>query len=133
MTHKIFTVYDSKAEAYLPPMFLHTKGLAIRSFTAAVNNSGHDFNKYAADFTLMEIGEWDDNSGKIDMYPAMKNIGCGIEFLEDTTDGPRPDVPGAQLIQTKKGEKSDSSRERTANEINLCLFSCFSQSNNCPC
>lgn len=115
MTHKIFTVYDSKAEAYLPPMFLHTKGLAIRSFTQAVNSAGHDFNKYAADFTLMEIGEWDDNDGKIDMYPAMKNIGCGIEFLEDTTNGARLDIPGAQLIQKEKGEESDSSRERLNN------------------
>ena len=118
MTHKVFTVYDSKAEAYLPPMFLHTKGLAIRSFTAAVNNVGHDFNKYAADFTLMEIGEWDDNSGKIDMYPAMKNIGCGIEFLEDNTNRNGRNVP-TELIQTKKkGEKSDPTGKRIVNEIN---------------
>lgn len=99
MTSKVYTVYDCKAEAYLPPMFLQTKGLAIRSFVAAVNDSRHDFNKYAGDFTLFEIGEWDDITGSLQMYEVKHNIGNGLEFLKTSQN---PGVPENPLRSIKE-------------------------------
>lgn len=66
MKHNVYSVYDSKAEAYLPPFYLHADGQAIRSFTTAANTVGHDFNKFSGDFTLFRIGKFDDFSGMLE-------------------------------------------------------------------
>lgn len=79
---KIFTVYDVKAEAYLQPFFTPTSGTAIRSFAEAANSTDHDFNKYAEDYTLFEIGEWDENAGTIMMLPAMKPLGNALTYIQ---------------------------------------------------
>lgn len=63
MIHKIYTVYDAKAEAYLTPFFAMTNGLALRSFSDAVKDPEHPFCKYAEDYTLFLIGEYDDKTG----------------------------------------------------------------------
>lgn len=60
MIHKIFTVYDSKAKAYLPPFFLHATGLAIRAITDCVDDPEHQFYRHPADYTLFECGTFDD-------------------------------------------------------------------------
>jgi hypothetical protein len=113
MRVKVFSVYDSKAEAYLRPMFLQTKGLALRSFIEAVNDPKQDIHRYAADFTLFELGEWDDETGTMEMLPHRRNLGCALEFLEDTRN---PDWSGASqrdLRQDKKEEKEE--KEGTGN------------------
>lgn len=82
MTLKVFTVYDSKADAYLPPMFLPTKGLAIRSFSDAANSEGHNFHKYAGDFTLFEIGEYDDSNAMVTLLESKVNLGTALEHSD---------------------------------------------------
>lgn len=78
-----FTVYDSKAEAYLPPFFFTTTALAIRSFETAANQEEHDFHKYAADFTLFKIGNFDDHSGRIDSLDSFENLGTALTFIRN--------------------------------------------------
>lgn len=62
---KIFTVYDSKAEAYLPPFFMRSHGEALRAWEATVNDPNTNFNKFPADFTLFELGEFDDATAEL--------------------------------------------------------------------
>ena len=81
MIHKMFTVYDSKAEAYLQPFFSSTTGLAIRSFTEAVNQNDHQFSKYPEDYTLFEIGSYNDEDGSFDILDAKKSIGLAVDFV----------------------------------------------------
>lgn len=77
----IFSVFDSKAEAFLPPFFSPNRAVAIRSFTRAVQQEGSDFNLYAGDYTLFCIGSWDPVKGKL--VPAVKadNLGVAVQFL----------------------------------------------------
>lgn len=82
MIHKVFTVYDSKAEAYMQPFFSGTTGLAIRSFTEVCNNKEHAFNKYPDDYTLFEIGTFDDSNGIIEVSQTKKSHGMAIDFVE---------------------------------------------------
>ena len=63
-TRKIHSVYDSKAQAYLQPFFSVTTGVAVRQFTAAVQDSNHDFHRFAEDYTLFELGDFNENTGK---------------------------------------------------------------------
>lgn len=80
MIFKVFSVYDAAAEAYLQPFFTPTLGLAIRSFSDAVNQEGHQFSNHAADYTLFEIGEFDDSTGNLSMLKTHKNCGVASEF-----------------------------------------------------
>ncbi len=77
-----FTVYDSKAEAYLPPFFTTTPALAMRSFAAAANSEGHDFQNYAADYNLFQIGTFDDSTGRLDYLEHYSNLGSALSFIE---------------------------------------------------
>lgn len=78
---KVFAVYDSKAEAYLAPFFMPSKGAVIRSFTDLVNDSSHIFGKHPEDYILFELGEWDEFTAKFTLLPAPFSIGVGTEFL----------------------------------------------------
>lgn len=83
MKMKIFGIYDSKAEAFLNPFFMKSKGEAIRAVSSLVADANHNFCKYAADFTLFELGEFEDNSGNITIHDAKINLGCLLEFKKD--------------------------------------------------
>ncbi len=60
-----FCIYDAAAAAFLPPMFVASKGVAIRSFQDAVNEEGSQFALHAADYTLFHIGSFDPQSGEL--------------------------------------------------------------------
>lgn len=82
MIYKVFTVYDSAAEAYMTPFFVVATGQALRSFGDAASDPAHDFGKHAADFTLFEIGRYDDATGRIEMLDAHVNLGTALEYKE---------------------------------------------------
>lgn len=86
MKLKIFTAYDSKVEAYLQPFFMRSTGEAIRAWTELANNSEHLFSKHPADYTLYEIGEYDDTTGHVVPHQAFKNLGTALEFKRVTVD-----------------------------------------------
>lgn len=77
---KIYTVYDSKVEAYMKPFFARNKGDAMRGFMEACADPQHQFYKYPGDFTLLEMGDFDDLTGKIVPYVSLISLGNGLEF-----------------------------------------------------
>ena len=81
-TLKIFTIKDTKAEAYLSPMFIKTTALAIRSFQTCANDPEHDFAKFPSDYTLFEIGIYDEEKGEIKMHDAKINLGLASEHIQ---------------------------------------------------
>jgi len=83
MIQHIFTVYDSKAAAYLQPFFSQTKGTAIRNFSDAVNDAQHHFSRHAEDYTLFELGHFDDQDAKFHLHETPESIGVAIEFLQE--------------------------------------------------
>lgn len=86
MKHHIFTIFDSAAEAYLPPFILHAEGIAIRTFTDCVNDPSHQFSKHPADYTLLKIGEFDDSKGLIVPLQTQKPLGNGLAFVASSKD-----------------------------------------------
>lgn len=83
----IFSIYDSKAEAYLQPFFGKTNATAIRQFQDAVQKSDTQFNQHAGDYTLFAIGEFDENSGSIAPLNANVKLANGIEFVDSKIQG----------------------------------------------
>jgi len=80
---KIFSVYDSKTSSYSPPMnFPHT-GDAIRSFSEIANDkSSTTIGKYPADFTLFELGSFDLQTAKFDLYSTPVAYGVALEYVK---------------------------------------------------
>lgn len=90
----IFTVHDSKAEAFLQPFYADTRGLATRMFADAVNQTDHNFNRYAADYTLFCLGEFDQQTAGITLLPSPENLGLALQYREQplfTTTETTPD------------------------------------------
>lgn len=76
MIHQIFSVRDSAMDAFMRPFTLPTAGTAIRSFTDEVNRAAPDneMNRHPTDYTLYELGQFDDQSGLVTPHPAPKQI-----------------------------------------------------------
>lgn len=79
----VFSVYDSKAKAYLQPFFCSTVAVAMRSFGAAVNDERHDFHRFAGDYTLFEVGLWYDDVGRLVELEPKVSLGVAVEFLKE--------------------------------------------------
>lgn len=91
---KIFSIYDSKAEAYIQPFYSLTPAAAIRIFSEAAQDEGdsngrpaHAFNKHGADYTLFMVGEWDERTGIIKPTDAKTALGCAIDFISGGDNG----------------------------------------------
>jgi len=77
----VYNIYDEKLGAFLRPFFMPTMAAARRAVGSIVNGKeDHIFKENPSDFTLFEIGEYDDNSGLITSYPNKKSLGCLVEF-----------------------------------------------------
>lgn len=81
MKLKIFSVYDCKIEAYAPPFFMRTAGEALRAWETTVNQDEETSNiaKHPADYTLFEIGEYDEATGHLHSHSANINLGSALE------------------------------------------------------
>ena len=79
MILKMFTVYDSKIEAYLQPFYMQSTGAALRAFEDTCKDENSQFNQHPGDFTLFEVGTFDDQTCRIQTHDAKINLGCAIE------------------------------------------------------
>lgn len=83
MIFKVFTVYDSKAGAYLSPFMFSSKGEALRAFVDAVNDEKSLFYKHPEDYTLFEIATFDNISAKYDSLLTPLSMGVAVEFKNE--------------------------------------------------
>lgn len=97
MITKIFTVYDSKAEAYLPPFYMQSKGQAVRAFQDSASDPQHQFFRHSGDYTLFELGEFDDQTASFQMLHTMVNLGTALEHKKS---GAQQQMP---LFEAKAG------------------------------
>lgn len=77
--HKIYTVYDKKAQSYYKPFYYPNKGLALRALGELVADPQTSLNKYPADFSIWYIGTWDETTGVI--VPLQKP-----EFIDEASN-----------------------------------------------
>jgi len=84
MTSKVFAIYDDKAEAYLSPFLMQTRGQAIRAFSDSVSDPKTNFNKHPQDFSLHEIATFNDSNAEYVMYDKRVNLGTAIDFMKGT-------------------------------------------------
>ena len=84
MKHKIYSVHDAKAEAYMQPFLIPNEAMAIRACENLVNTLDHQFSTNPEDYVLFGLGEFDDQTGLLE------------------PDSPHPITP---LIALRKADK----------------------------
>ena len=62
-TLKLFSVFDKQVGAYMPMFPARTRGEALRMVEDAVRDPNGQFAKHLPDYTLYEIGTFDDGPG----------------------------------------------------------------------
>ena len=82
MILKIFTVLDIKSKAYIPPFYMPTTEMAVRTFTNMANDVNHQFGLNPEDFILHEIGTFDDATATLIQYDSIQAIGTAIQFIK---------------------------------------------------
>ena len=96
MQLQIFAIYDSKANAFMTPFFSQTTGTAVRDFESAVNSENSTFGKYAADYTLFHLGEFDQSSAGFAMHETPQNMGLALTYLREPENSLERHLPGLQ-------------------------------------
>lgn len=77
---KMFSIHDSKAESYGQPMCFKTKAEAIRAFTTWSQEPESNLCKFAPDYTLVEIGEFDETTAAINTHNSPIILANASEF-----------------------------------------------------
>jgi len=78
-----FAIRDTKADAFTAqPFFCLSRGIALRNFTQLVNDQQTEPGQYPADFTLYEIGSFDQTDGTITARgEGILDLGNGLNYL----------------------------------------------------
>lgn len=82
---KLFSVFDVKAKHFNQPFMEKTTVNAIRGFEIAVNESESIYKKFPDDFALMELAEFDVNTGKLTVNEIPVNLGSGRSLVRTVT------------------------------------------------
>jgi len=80
MRISLYTIFDSKAGAYLPPFTSVNDATALRSFESAIQQEDHDFNRHAEDYSLWTIGTFDQDKGELRVQKLLC-IGQALQLL----------------------------------------------------
>ena len=79
MITNMYTIYDSKAEIYTPPMHFRNDAEALRQLGQEANNPDSKLNKFAEDYSLFLLGEWDEDTAEFEIRESPK---CIAKFHE---------------------------------------------------
>lgn len=77
-----YSVYDSKAKVFSNPFTSVNHLTATRDFNRAANDPSSDISKFPEDYTLYEIGSFDDVLGILVPHENPTNLGMAIQFKE---------------------------------------------------
>ncbi|AZL82808.1 nonstructural protein [Apis mellifera associated microvirus 8] len=81
----IVTVRDTKAEAYFSPLFVRSKGEAIRSFADEVNNKDNSIiGQHPEDFHLVYLGTFDEGTAQFELADAPVALARGLDLVRST-------------------------------------------------
>jgi len=99
MLLKMFSIYDAKAKAYFPPFLLANQAMAVRVLSDCVNDVTHAFYRNPSDYSLFEVGTFDDAFGLI--VPTGKPVFIGLAAQYKIVGQP-VEFDGEILLQEKQ-------------------------------
>lgn len=76
---KVYVVYDSKVGAYDKPFFMRSNGECLRGWETVCNDGKSMMSLYPTDYTLFESGEYDESTGRVNQYDALRPLSTALE------------------------------------------------------
>lgn len=105
---QLYTVFDAKAEFFLPIFMARTDAEAQRMFIGSLGDSF----AHRADYNLFCLGEFDQDTGHLEALSAPLIVLTGATISDDLDPRPRPfdNIANAKMkdgtaIVTSKGKK----------------------------
>lgn len=95
---KVFTIRDGACEAFMRPFFAQAAGAAIREFADLANNPEHPVGQHPEDYTLFEIGWFDEATGEIcglELGPRSLGNGSTFQVVPEHLQRWKPEVTDA--------------------------------------
>lgn len=93
-----YSVYDSMVEAFMPPFYVRARGEAMRLFSDLANDVSSNVGKHPADFTLMQLGEFDDQSGSFVVVDSPVRVISGLECVNTVLAGEAADTYPRRVV-----------------------------------
>ena len=81
MKLQMYSIFDQAAKAFAQPFFMHNDGLAIRAFQDNANSADSQIAKHPDQFTLYNIGTYDDQTGQVDTVDP-KSLGIAQTYIQ---------------------------------------------------
>lgn len=92
MKFKVYSIFDSAAQSFLPPWTIGTEAMALRTLADLPNlQPQHDFVKYSEHYTLYCLGEFDAATGifselKLEAVSNLKVLFARVKVAEQLPD-----------------------------------------------
>lgn len=78
MQLRMFSIFDSKVQTFNSPWFMLTAGAALRAFADMRDDPNTMIHKHPGDYTLFEVGVFDQWTGEFVPHEALVNHGNAI-------------------------------------------------------
>lgn len=85
MVTKAFAVFDSKAGNFGVPFFTAVTAVAVRMFTDLILDNTSTVSRHPEDFSLFEIGSFDDVKGVLMPLGIPINLGLASVFVSSVS------------------------------------------------
>lgn len=72
---QVIAVYDAKARAFLPPVFVPTVEVGERMLAQALRDPSHNFAMWPDDYSLSHFGEFDIDVGVFTLFEVPRDLG----------------------------------------------------------
>jgi hypothetical protein len=105
MLVKVFSIFDQAVGAYTQPFFMQNAQMAIRAFQANVNDPKSNMFKFPEQFTLFQIGEWQDSQGTL-IPQEPKSLGNGVKYKFQTKIQTVQDI--IEYLESMKGKEDEA-------------------------
>lgn len=81
-TRIVVAVRDRAMDAFGQPFFVPSVGLAVRSFGDEINNPDGAMFKHPEDFDLYQIGEYEEETGRLVPLERPRQVAIGKEHVK---------------------------------------------------
>lgn len=78
---KVYAMYDSKVQSFGPLLCFRQTGEAIRWVIDMAKEPQSSIGRHPEDYTLMELGSYDDVKGVVESLSSPHNCGLASEFV----------------------------------------------------
>lgn len=83
MINYIYCVYDEKVKSFGMPFFKPSNPAAIRDFTDLAHDSNTTIGRHPEDYTLYQLGEYNDTEGTLTQYETKNNLGKADQYKQE--------------------------------------------------